>query len=77
MVIFLLILLLQLKKRLQVLTLGIGGVGLVSAYVSYSPEIAARYVQFRVVSLINMKSKVPIIVPLVSVSPGLSFSYSH
>lgn len=77
MVIFLLILLLQLKKRLQVLTLGIGGVGLVSAYVSYSPEIAARYVQFRVVSLINMKSKVPIIVPLVSVSLDLSFSYSH
>jgi len=28
---------------LQVLTLGIGGVGLVSAYVSYTPEIAARY----------------------------------
>lgn len=36
-------LLLQLKKRLQFLTLGLGGVGLVSAYVSYSPEIAARY----------------------------------
>lgn len=35
-------LLLQLKKRLQILTLGIGGVGLVSAYISYSPEIAAR-----------------------------------
>ncbi|XP_004303181.1 PREDICTED: uncharacterized protein LOC101306834 [Fragaria vesca subsp. vesca] len=33
----------RLKKRLQVLTLGIGGVGLVSAYVSYSPEIAASY----------------------------------
>lgn len=39
-------LLLQLKKRLQILTLGIGGVGLVSAYISYSPEIAARYAHF-------------------------------
>ena len=35
-------LLLQLKKKLQMLTLGLGGVGLLSAYVSYSPEIAAR-----------------------------------
>lgn len=34
---------LQLKQRLQLLTLGIGGVGVVSAYFSYSPEIAARY----------------------------------
>ena len=34
--------LLQLKKKLQYLTVGIGSVGLVSAYVSYSPEIAAR-----------------------------------
>lgn len=33
----------QLKKNLQILTLGIGSVGLVSTYVSYSPEIAARY----------------------------------
>ncbi|CAL2246659.1 unnamed protein product [Prunus armeniaca] len=33
----------KLKKRLQFLTLGLGGVGLVSAYVSYSPEIAASY----------------------------------
>nr|XP_028964315.1 protein CONSERVED ONLY IN THE GREEN LINEAGE 160, chloroplastic-like isoform X1 [Malus domestica]XP_028964316.1 protein CONSERVED ONLY IN THE GREEN LINEAGE 160, chloroplastic-like isoform X1 [Malus domestica] len=33
----------KLKKRLQFLTLGIGGVGLVSAYVSYSPEITASY----------------------------------
>ncbi|KAG2712519.1 hypothetical protein I3760_04G130600 [Carya illinoinensis] len=33
----------KLKNRLQVLTLGIGGVGLVSAYVSYSPEIAASF----------------------------------
>lgn len=35
--------LLQLKNKLQVLTLGIGGVGVLSAYFSYSPEIAARY----------------------------------
>lgn len=35
-------LLLQLKKKLQFLTLGIGGVGLISAYISYTPEIAAR-----------------------------------
>lgn len=34
--------LVQLKKKLQLLTLGIGGVGVISAYVSYSPEIAAR-----------------------------------
>lgn len=33
----------KLKNRLQVFTLGIGGVGLVSAYVSYSPEIAASF----------------------------------
>ncbi|KAI6697241.1 hypothetical protein NL676_017360 [Syzygium grande] len=33
----------KLKKKLQVLTLGIGGIGLVSAYVSYSPEIAASF----------------------------------
>ena len=33
----------QLKNKMQFLTLGIGGVGLVSAYVSYTPEIAARY----------------------------------
>lgn len=38
-----LILAFQLKSKLQTLTLGIGGVGLVSTYVSYSPEIAARY----------------------------------
>ncbi|KAL5793621.1 hypothetical protein ACOSP7_002215 [Xanthoceras sorbifolium] len=33
----------KLKNKLQYLTLGIGGVGLVSAYVSYSPEIAASF----------------------------------
>ncbi|CAN6443767.1 unnamed protein product [Victoria cruziana] len=34
---------LQLKQRLQIITLGIGGVGLVSAYVSYTPEVAASF----------------------------------
>uniref|UniRef100_A0A1D1Y2L2 ATP synthase protein I n=1 Tax=Anthurium amnicola TaxID=1678845 RepID=A0A1D1Y2L2_9ARAE len=33
----------KLKKKLQFLTLGIGGIGVVSAYVSYSPEIAASF----------------------------------
>lgn len=35
--------LVQLKNKLQLLTLGIGGVGVLSAYFSYSAEIAARY----------------------------------
>nr|XP_016464349.1 PREDICTED: uncharacterized protein LOC107787315 [Nicotiana tabacum] len=34
---------LKLKDKMQFLTLGIGGVGILSAYVSYSPEIAASY----------------------------------
>ncbi|KAI4333851.1 hypothetical protein L6164_018609 [Bauhinia variegata] len=33
----------KLKMKLQILTLGIGGVGLLSAYVSYSPEITASF----------------------------------
>jgi hypothetical protein len=33
----------QLKQQLQLLTLGIGGIGVVSAYFSYTPEISARY----------------------------------
>ncbi|XP_038997868.1 protein CONSERVED ONLY IN THE GREEN LINEAGE 160, chloroplastic-like [Hibiscus syriacus] len=33
----------KLRKKLQVLTLVIGGVGLVSTYVSYSPEVAASF----------------------------------
>ncbi|KAK6134316.1 hypothetical protein DH2020_031939 [Rehmannia glutinosa] len=33
----------KLKNKLQVLTLGLGGVGVVSSYFSYSPEIAASY----------------------------------
>ncbi|KAF3791815.1 ATP synthase protein I [Nymphaea thermarum] len=34
---------LQLKQRLQIITLGIGGVGFISAYISYSPEVAASF----------------------------------
>ncbi|CAH9074789.1 unnamed protein product [Cuscuta epithymum] len=34
---------LKLKNKLQLLTLGIGNIGVLSAYVSYSPEIAASY----------------------------------
>ncbi|XP_008793016.1 protein CONSERVED ONLY IN THE GREEN LINEAGE 160, chloroplastic [Phoenix dactylifera] len=34
---------LKLKQKLQLLTLGIGGIGVVSAYLSYSPETAASY----------------------------------
>ncbi|XP_051152215.1 protein CONSERVED ONLY IN THE GREEN LINEAGE 160, chloroplastic [Andrographis paniculata] len=33
----------KLKNKLQLLTLGIGGVGVVSSYFSYTPEIAASY----------------------------------
>lgn len=33
----------KLKNKIQVLTLGIGGVGLVSAYISYTPEIALSF----------------------------------
>ncbi|XP_047332848.1 protein CONSERVED ONLY IN THE GREEN LINEAGE 160, chloroplastic [Impatiens glandulifera] len=33
----------KLKNKLQLLTMGVGGVGLLSAYVSYSPEITASY----------------------------------
>ncbi|KAK9150518.1 hypothetical protein Syun_008827 [Stephania yunnanensis] len=33
----------KLKKKLQIWTLGIGGIGVVSAYVSYSPEVAASF----------------------------------
>lgn len=48
-------LLLQLKKRLQILTLAIGGIGLVSAYISYSPEIAARYAHLSLMKKKNRK----------------------
>lgn len=33
----------KLKNKMQLLTLGIGGIGLVAAYVSYTPEITASY----------------------------------
>ncbi|XP_043701519.1 protein CONSERVED ONLY IN THE GREEN LINEAGE 160, chloroplastic isoform X2 [Telopea speciosissima] len=33
----------KLKKKLQILTLGIGGVGVVSTYFSYSPEVTASF----------------------------------
>ncbi|GFP79190.1 phosphoenolpyruvate carboxylase 1 [Phtheirospermum japonicum] len=33
----------KLKNKLQVLTLGLGGIGVISSYFSYSPEIAASY----------------------------------
>ncbi|XP_078168136.1 ATP synthase protein I-like protein isoform X1 [Carex rostrata] len=33
----------KLKEKLQTLTLGLGGIGAVSAYFSYSPEIAASF----------------------------------
>ncbi|KAL3502678.1 hypothetical protein ACH5RR_037127 [Cinchona calisaya] len=33
----------KLKKKLQFLTLGIGGIGVISAYISYTPGIAASY----------------------------------
>ncbi|XP_076937448.1 protein CONSERVED ONLY IN THE GREEN LINEAGE 160, chloroplastic-like [Bidens hawaiensis] len=45
----------ELKNKMQILTLAIGGVGLVSAYVSYTPEIAASYGAGLVGSLIYMR----------------------
>ncbi|XP_075521814.1 protein CONSERVED ONLY IN THE GREEN LINEAGE 160, chloroplastic [Primulina tabacum] len=33
----------KLKNKLQFLTIGLGGVGVISTYVSYSPEICASY----------------------------------
>ncbi|KAE8689233.1 putative 2-deoxyglucose-6-phosphate phosphatase [Hibiscus syriacus] len=45
----------KLKNKLQVLTLVIGGVGLVSAYVSYSPEVAASFGAGLLGSLVYMR----------------------
>ncbi|KAK9065300.1 hypothetical protein SSX86_016683 [Deinandra increscens subsp. villosa] len=45
----------KLKNKMQILTLAIGGVGLVSAYVSYTPEIAASYGVGFVGSLVYMR----------------------
>uniref|UniRef100_K3XJN8 CGL160/ATPI domain-containing protein n=1 Tax=Setaria italica TaxID=4555 RepID=K3XJN8_SETIT len=46
---------LKLKQRLQLLTLGIGGVGVVSAYVSYSPEIAVSFGAGLIGSLVYLR----------------------
>ncbi|XP_052179034.1 protein CONSERVED ONLY IN THE GREEN LINEAGE 160, chloroplastic [Diospyros lotus] len=46
---------LELKTKLQILTLGVGGIGLLSAYVSYSPEIAASYGAGLLGSLVYMR----------------------
>ncbi|KAI7744527.1 hypothetical protein M8C21_014591 [Ambrosia artemisiifolia] len=45
----------KLKNKMQILTLAIGGVGLVSAYVSYTPEIAASYGAGLIGSLVYMR----------------------
>ncbi|KAI5661858.1 hypothetical protein M9H77_21181 [Catharanthus roseus] len=45
----------KLKRKLQFLTLGIGGVGVLSAYISYTPEIAASYGAGLLGSLIYMR----------------------
>ncbi|KAJ4846103.1 hypothetical protein Tsubulata_015353 [Turnera subulata] len=45
----------QLKRKLQLFTLGIGGVGLVSAYVTYSPEIAASFGAGLIGSLVYLR----------------------
>ncbi|KAH9791316.1 protein CONSERVED ONLY IN THE GREEN LINEAGE 160 [Citrus sinensis] len=45
----------SLKSKLQFLTLGIGGVGLVSAYISYSPEIAASFAAGLLGSLVYIR----------------------
>ncbi|CAO2165895.1 unnamed protein product [Urochloa humidicola] len=46
---------LKLKQRLQLLTLGIGGVGVVCAYVSYTPEIAASFGAGLIGSLVYLR----------------------
>ncbi|XP_044976628.1 protein CONSERVED ONLY IN THE GREEN LINEAGE 160, chloroplastic-like [Hordeum vulgare subsp. vulgare] len=46
---------LKLKERLQLLTLGIGGIGVVSAYVSYTPEIAASFGAGLIGSLVYLR----------------------
>ncbi|KAK4769827.1 hypothetical protein SAY87_030359 [Trapa incisa] len=45
----------KLKRKLQTLTLGIGGLGVLSAYVSYTPEIAASFGAGLVGSLIYIR----------------------
>ncbi|CAL4962125.1 unnamed protein product [Urochloa decumbens] len=46
---------LKLKERLQLLTLCIGGVGVVCAYVSYTPEIAASFGAGLIGSLVYLR----------------------
>ncbi|XP_060188561.1 protein CONSERVED ONLY IN THE GREEN LINEAGE 160, chloroplastic-like [Lycium barbarum] len=46
---------LKLKNKLQLLTVGIGGIGVVSAYISYSPEIALSYGAGFIGSLMYMR----------------------
>uniref|UniRef100_A0A0A9EPZ8 CGL160/ATPI domain-containing protein n=1 Tax=Arundo donax TaxID=35708 RepID=A0A0A9EPZ8_ARUDO len=46
---------LKLKQRLQLFTLGIGGIGVVSAYFSYSPEIAASFGAGLIGSLVYLR----------------------
>ncbi|GMP67477.1 hypothetical protein CsSME_00027452 [Camellia sinensis var. sinensis] len=45
----------KLKKKMQILTLGVGSIGLLSTYVSYSPEIAASYGAGFLGSLVYMR----------------------
>ncbi|KAL5656001.1 hypothetical protein ACJX0J_035320, partial [Zea mays] len=46
---------LQLKQRLQWFTLGIGGVGVISAYISYTPEIAVSFGAGLIGSLVYLR----------------------
>ncbi|KAJ8567999.1 hypothetical protein K7X08_020721 [Anisodus acutangulus] len=46
---------LKLKNKLQLLTVGIGGVGVISSYISYSPEIAVSYGAGLIGSLMYMR----------------------
>lgn len=45
----------KLRKKLQLLTVAIGGTGLVSAYVSYSPEVAVSFGAGLLGSLVYMR----------------------
>ncbi|GAB2285457.1 hypothetical protein Dimus_019906 [Dionaea muscipula] len=45
----------KLKQKLQILTLGIGGVGLLSAYLSYTPEVAISFGAGLVGSLVYLR----------------------
>ncbi|XP_072995309.1 protein CONSERVED ONLY IN THE GREEN LINEAGE 160, chloroplastic [Typha latifolia] len=45
----------KLKQKMQSLTLGVGGIGVVSAYISYSPEVAASFGAGLIGSLIYIR----------------------